>query len=150
MVTAAPANAATTSNNLGVSATVRANCTLSTSPVAFGTLDVTSGTNTDATGGISVVCTKGTAWSASANGGSSAGATPITRKMASGADLLNYDLYTNSTRTTIWGDGVAGSTITGTGTGIAQASTIYGRVPLGQTTVPAGSYADTVAVTVTY
>ncbi len=71
--------------------------------------------------------------------------------MTSGANLLNYALYTNSGRTTLWGDGAAdGAAFSGTGDGTAQASTIYGRVPSGQTSVPIGSYADTVAVTLTY
>ena len=42
------------------------------------------------------------------------------------------------------------ATIGDTGTGSAQAVTIYGRVGSGQTSAPAGSYADTVSVTVTY
>ena len=72
--------------------------------------------------------------------------------MASGANLLNYVLYTDSNQTNVWGDGVGGTTatITGTGTGEAQTQTIYGSIPAGQTGAPAGSYADTVAVTVTY
>ena len=71
--------------------------------------------------------------------------------MATGANLLNYALYTDSGHTTLWGDGAGGTTATidGTGNGISQSSTIYGRVPAGQT-VPAGGYADTVNVTVTY
>ena len=149
---AAPAYAQTASSNLGVSATVTDNCTVSTSPVAFGNVDATSGANVDATGGISVTCTNGTAWSASADAGAGTGAPLASRKLADGANLLNYSLYTEATRTTLWGDGVGGTTATidGTGTGVAQASTIYARVPSGQTSVPAGSYADTVAVTVTY
>jgi spore coat protein U-like protein len=64
---------------------------------------------------------------------------------------LNYSLFTNSTRTTIWGDGTGSTgTITSSGTGSAQAISIFGRVPSGQGTVPAGAYQDTVAVTVTY
>jgi spore coat protein U-like protein len=71
--------------------------------------------------------------------------------MTAGANLLNYNIYTTTGRTTVWGDGTAGTaTLAGTGTGAAQAVTVYGRVNSGQTSVPAGSYADTVAVTVTY
>jgi spore coat protein U-like protein len=149
---AAPAYAQTASSNLGVSATVTDNCTLTTSPVAFGNVDATSGANVDATGGVSVTCTSGTAWSASADAGAGAGATLASRKLANGANLLDYSLYTESTRTTLWGDGVGGTTATidGTGTGAAQANTIYARVPAGQSSAPAGSYSDTVAVTVTY
>jgi spore coat protein U-like protein len=149
---AAPSYASTATGDLGVSATVTSNCTLSTSPVAFGNVDVTSGSNVDATGSIGVTCTSGTAWDASADAGSGTGATLDTRKMTSGTNLLNYVLYTDSARSTVWGDGVdsATSLISDTGSGVEQTKTIYGRVPSGQTGVPAGSYADTVAVTVTY
>jgi len=147
-----PASAATTTSSLAVNATVTANCSATTTAVAFGNVNVLSGTNTDATGGFSVTCTSGTAWSASASAGAGTGATLAVRKMASGANLLNYALYTDSARTTVWGDAADATTVkfSGTGNGAAQASTIYARVPSGQTSVPAGSYADTVTVTVTY
>jgi spore coat protein U-like protein len=151
-VVATPAYASTATGNLGVTATVTSNCTLSTSAVAFGDVDVTTGNDVDATGSIGVTCTSGTAWSASADVGAGTGATLTTRKMADGANLLNYVLYTDSGRTTVWGDGVDGATalVSDTGSGVEQTKTIYGRIPGGQTDVPAGSYADTVAVTVTY
>jgi len=151
-VSAQPALAAVTSSTMAVDATVTANCTVSTTALAFGNVNVTSGSNVDNTGGISVLCTNGTAWAASANAGLGTGASLATRKMANGTNLLNYALYTESTRTSVWGDGVGGTTatISGTGNGSAQASTIYGRVASGQTSLPAGSYADTVTVTVTY
>lgn len=149
---AQPAQAAETASTLDVGATVTANCVVSTTPLAFGDVDVTSGQNVDGAGGISVTCTSGTGWAASADAGEGTGATLATRKMANGANLLNYALYTDGARTSVWGDGVGGSssTISGTGSGSAQARTIYGRVASGQTSLPAGSYADTVAVTVTY
>ncbi len=147
-----PASAATTTSSLSVNATVTANCSVSTTAVAFGNVNVLSGTNADATGGLSITCTSGTTWSASADAGAGTGASLATRKMASGANLLNYALYTDSARTTVWGDAATTATVkfSGTGTGAAQASTIYGRIASGQTSVPAGSYADTVTVTVTY
>jgi len=150
---AAPAYAQqTATGNLSVSATVPTNCVVTTSPVAFGNVDVTLNANSDNTGGISVTCTSGTAWTATANAGASATGTLAVRQMVNGANKLNYALYTDAARTTIWGDGAGGTTatITGTGTGTAQASTIYARVPSGQTGLPAGSYTDTVVVTVTY
>ena len=149
-VSAQPALATDTTGTLSVTATVTSNCAVSTTAVAFGNVDVTLNANVDATGGISVTCTNGTAWTAKAAAGGGSGATITDRKMTSGANLLNYGLYTDSARTTVWGDGTTGSAITGTGTGAVQASTIYGRVPSGQTTKPVGSYADTVTVTVTY
>jgi spore coat protein U-like protein len=145
---AAPAYATTATSTLDVSATVTSSCAVTTSALDFGNVDVTSGSNADGTGSISVTCTNGTAWAAAADAGAGTGATVASRKMTSGANLLNYALYSDSSRTTVWGDGV-GETIDGTGTGTAQSTTIYGRVPSGQT-VPAGGYADTVNVTVTY
>lgn len=146
-----PAQADTVSSNLNVSATVTKACTVTTSPVAFGNIDTRSGSNVDATGGLSVTCTSGTSWSADADVGGGSGATLATRKMTSGSDILNYALYTDSSRSTVWGDGSGTSdTIDSTGTGTVQTITIYGRVPGGQTAAPAGSYADVVAVTVTY
>jgi len=151
LAASAPAVAATATTTLSVNATVPATCTITTSAVAFGAIDTLSATPDDSTGTISVTCTNGTPWAASAGAGTGTGATLSVRKMVSGANLINYALYTNSARTTIWGDGVAPTaTIAATGTGSVQANTIYGRVPTGQGSTPVGSYADTVAVTVTF
>lgn len=148
---AVPAHAGSQSSPLAVNATVTANCTISTSALAFGSVDTLSGSPVLGTGGVTITCTSGTGWSAAADAGAGSGATLDTRRMTAGSDTLNYMLYTDSGRTTVWGDG-SGSTaaITSTGSGSAQSVTIYGRVPAGQTGVPAGSYSDTVGVTVTY
>ena len=69
MLTSAPATAATVSGTLPVSANVTANCTLSTSALAFGNVNVIGGANVDNSGGLTVTCTSGTAWSASAGVG---------------------------------------------------------------------------------
>ena len=149
---AAPAFATDEVSSIGVNATVTANCTLTTDPVAFGNVDVTSGQAVQGTGSISVTCTNGTAWTAAADAGAGSGADLATRKMADGADLLNYRLFTDSGRTQVWGDGAEGATATfsDSGTGTAQVKTVYGLIPAGQTGVPAGNYADTVQVTVSY
>ena len=145
------ASAGTASGSLSVTATVTANCTVSTTALAFGSVDPISGSNVDATGGLSITCTNGTAWTATAGIGSGTGASFTNRKMTSGANLLNYNIYTTAARTTVWGSGSGGTgTLTGTGNGSIQAVTVFGRVASGQTSVPAGAYADTVAVTVTY
>ena len=148
---AQPALATNATGDLDVSATVTANCNVSTVAVAFGNVDVTNGQDVPGTGSFSVTCTNGTGWTASADSGAGTGASLAVRKMSSGSNLLNYALFTDSQRTALWGDGATGSsTFGGTGSGVAQANTIYGLVPGGQTGVPAGSYADTVVVTVTY
>lgn len=143
--------AATATSTLPVSATVTANCTVSTSTLAFGNVNTISGSNVDGTGGLTITCTNGTGWSAAAGVGAGTGASFTSRRMAAGANLLNYNLYTTGGYSTVWGDGTASTgLLTGTGTGAVQSVTVYGRVGLGQTSVPAGAYADTVAITVTY
>ena len=145
------ASAATAGGSLNVTATVTANCTVSTTALAFGNVNTINGSNVDGAGALSIVCTNGTGWTAAADVGSGSGASFSSRRMEAGSDQLSYNLFTDAGFANVWGDGSAStSTIGGTGSGSAQAVTIYGRVGSGQTTVPVGSYADTVAVTVTY
>ncbi|UZK69056.1 spore coat U domain-containing protein [Sphingomonas sp. S1-29] len=148
---AQPAMAQTAGSNLGASAEVTANCAVTSTAIDFGNVDVTTGAAVLGTGGISVVCTNGTAWAASADVGTGAAATLAVRQLSDGANTLNYALFTEATRTTIWGDGTTTtSTIDDIGTGVAQDKIIYGSIAAAQTGAVAGSYADTVAVTVTY
>ena len=149
-IVAGPAVAATDTDTIDVSATVTSNCVVVANPIEFGDVDVTSGSNVDGSGTISVTCTSGTAWAASADAGVGTGASLAVRKMANGANLLNYSLYTNSAGGTLWGDGTTGGLISDTGSGSAQSKTFYGRVSSGQSSLPAGAYDDTVTVTVTY
>ena len=147
--------AATTSGapttTLNVTATVPGSCSISSSPVAFGSVDVTDGRDHDATGSISVLCTQGTNWTAAADQGSGATATVAAREMRSGTDTLYYSLYTDSSMTQAWGDGSLSTTLlNGRGTGSTENIVIAGRVSGGQTAVPAGDYADTVNGTLTY
>lgn len=143
--------AGTASSSMSVTATVTATCTVSTTALAFGSVDTISGLNVDNTGSLSVTCTNGSPWTASAGVGAGVGASYANRKMTSGANLLNYNLYTTAARTVVWGNNTGGTAfLSGTGTGAVQSVTVYGRVNSGQTGVPAGAYTDTVAVTVTY
>lgn len=147
---ATPAFAQSANANLGVSATVTENCTVTTDPVAFGDVDVTTGAAVPGVGGIAVTCTNGVAWSADADAGAGTGASILDRRMADGVNLLSYQLYTEPTRTEIWGDGEDGETIDDEGTGTEQEVPIYARVIAAQAGVLSGTYADTVVVTVTY
>jgi spore coat protein U-like protein len=148
-----PASADTKTTSMGVTATVADNCSISASSVDFSSINVLSATAPTATGGITVKCTVGTAWTATAGAGGGSGATASLRKMTLTTDptkTLNYALYTDSGHVTIWGDGATGGSITGTGNGADDARVVYARVPTGQSTAAKGSYADSVTVTVTY
>jgi spore coat protein U-like protein len=145
--------------NVGA-ALATATCTIGVTILSFGTYDVFSGTANDSTGTITVTCTQQSApvrnlpVTVSLTTGVSG--SYATRTMKSGANTLNYNMYAESTRTTIFGDGTAGtSTIGGTfgftavGQQLTGTGTIYGRVPAGQDVV-AGSYSDTITATVTF
>jgi len=74
------------------------------------------------------------------------------RRMQSGGNQLQYNLYRDITRTQIWGDGTGGSySVTGTIVilGSAIPYPVYGSIP-GNQNVSSGAYSDTIQVTVTY
>jgi spore coat protein U-like protein len=144
--------AATTTTTFGVSATVVDSCSVSASALGFGNVDPVSlaSTAVDATTTIDVTCANGTAYDVGLDAGTATGATVTTRQMTSGANTLDYALYSDTGRTTNWGETVSTDTVTGTGDGTAQTLTVYARIPSGQGTVPTGAYSDTITVTVTY
>ncbi|HEV2000364.1 MAG TPA: spore coat protein U domain-containing protein [Xanthobacteraceae bacterium] len=131
-----------------VTATHVAVCRIATTIVDFGTKGVLS-TNTDVTGTITPTCSATTPYTISLNGGNSGAANPTLRKMANGAVQITYGLYSDSARTLGWGSTVGTNTVAGTGSGLGQALTVYGRVPV-QTTPAPGTFTDTVIATVTY
>jgi spore coat protein U-like protein len=147
---ARPAIAAQTTASFTVTATVLASCQVAASDLDFGNYAPTSGTDTTADTAIDVTCTNGTHYTIALDGGSVA-QDVTARAMSDGnSHSLSYGLYTSAGFTTAWGDGT-GSTITvsGTGDGAAQSTTVFGRLPAGQY-VPAATYNDHITVTVTY
>jgi spore coat protein U-like protein len=58
-------------------------------------------------------------------------------------------MFQDAAHTINWGNTPPADTINGTGTGNPQVFTVYATVPVGQY-VPAGSYVDTITVTLTY
>ena len=139
----------TIDSNFGftATATVARQCSVTATTLDFGAVGLLLA-NTLGTSTIGVQCSSGSAWTVGLDKGSN-GASIITRKMASGANLVGYQLYLNAARTTVWGDTVGTNTVAGTGNGGVQNLTVYGSVPA-QTTPAAGNYTDTITVTVTY
>jgi spore coat protein U-like protein len=130
-----------------VTAVVQANCTLSATPLAFGTY---TGALTNATSTLTISCTKNTAYNVGLSAGLATGATVTTRKMSGpGAALLAYSLFRDAGHTQNWGNTVGTNTQAGTGSGSAQPLTVYGQIPASQVAAP-GSYTDTITATVTY
>jgi spore coat protein U-like protein len=138
------ASAGTAATSFTVSATVADSCTVSAAALDFGSYTVTSASAATTT--VTVTCTNDTAYHVALSDG---GNFTTTRRMVSNVtNFLEYELYTNEGRTTRWGNTEA-TDVDGTGNGSAQALTVYGLVPSGQF-VTAGSYTDTIDVTVTY
>jgi spore coat protein U-like protein len=136
-------------------------CSTSTTAVAFGVYNPLSVSNIDAVGNIRITCNgvlnlSSVDYSIAINKGlNSSGFSP--RVMASGANHLNYDLYTNSTRTTIWGDGTGSTQVVADSLTVPalfgtsnKDNTVYGRIPGSQSTTRTGSYNDSITVTITY
>ena len=148
---AAPAFAQTATANLGVSATVAKNCSITTTAVAFGAYDPVVANATaplDGTGSVVVTCTKGAGTRIDL--GLGANVIGTTRRMAGGTDFLTYQLYQNTGRTTVWGTGAAaGLTIPVAPSRTARTFTVFGRVAAGQD-VAAASYNDTVVATINF
>lgn len=143
----------TTTATFDVTLTVIDSCRIvSTAPISFPNSGVIN-SNVDATGSIAVECTLGTSYDIDLNEGTGASATTTTRRMTGLTDTtatVDYAIYQDSGRTQIWGKGGgAADGVSGTGTGVSQTYTMYGRVAPVQS-VPAQSYRDTVTVTVTY
>lgn len=105
--------------------------------------------NTSAgSGNIELRCTPGTTAKITMNAGLY-GTNINDRKMRinSGTATLSYQLYTSSSRQTIWDDSIGVSVVFKSDS--TQSIAIYGRVPV-QTTPLSGSYSDQIVVTVTY
>jgi spore coat protein U-like protein len=145
---ALPAAAQTTATTtFQVTATVLKLCSVTATNLAFG--DYTPTAASDQTSTLTVLCTTNTPYTVALNLGTAASPTARAMTSAGASTTLNYLLYRDSTRTSIWGETTGTDTLAGTGTGTNQALTVYGRIPANQRPQP-GAYTDTVTVTLTY
>ena len=125
---------------------IQGTCTISANPLSFGNYTAAL---LNAASTLSVKCTSNIAYNVGLDAGTAAGATVTTRKMTGPAGaLMNYSLYSNSTRTSNWGN-TSPSWVSGTGTGAAQTLTVYGQIPANQH-LTSGTYTDTITATVNY
>lgn len=137
-------------------------CSGATTSVAFGAYSVFAAGNDDSTGTVSVTCSKDASDPSGAISvsyevelGAGGSGNILARALSSGTNVLAYNLYTTSSRTTVWGNGVTGSSVTGTfaltngNPSRSRTHDVFGRIPpLQDATV--GVYADNVLVTINY
>lgn len=145
-------------------------CTIVTPDMDFGFYDHLDISPLDAGSNITVDCHDnvlligggGTInYSISMDTGSSGSYSP--RQMNSGSDSLNYNLYTDAARSIVWGDGTGGSATRNNSVNVPGCLSlfilncpsvianepVYGRIPA-QQSLDAGSYSDSILVTITY
>jgi len=119
----------------------------SETPVSFGVYDVfTALPNNNGVGSIVIKCTGGGGpYDVTLSTGQSNNY--VSRLMRSGNYLLNYNLYTSTARTIVWGNGSGGSSRVSVPKNSTQTLSIFGHIPARQD-VAVGVYSDNIHVTV--
>lgn len=131
-------------------------CSVSATAGSFGPYDPQAVAPTDTTATVTVAC-QGVVvlllpYTVTLSAGSSG--TVTARSLISGSYALNYQVFSNVGRTTVWGDGtggangVAGSILLGVLT-VTQTQTAYARIAASQRVAP-GSYQDMLLLTIIY
>lgn len=148
-----PAAASIKGADMDVLANVDPACSITTTPVNFGSIDPTQNVSFYATGSIEVNCTAGTGWTAGAGAGEHPRilGTTFFRRMegqnSPSPAQLAYNLYIDPAHVVEW---KAPNEISGTGTGTVQSVPVYGEIGPAQTATPVDSYQDTVVVALEY
>ncbi|HEY5755628.1 MAG TPA: spore coat U domain-containing protein [Steroidobacter sp.] len=122
-----------------------ASCTVSTSGIAFGGYDPFVAQDVDSVANVSVSCDETASYSIALSTGSG---TYEQRVMTSGLHQLLYNLYTDATLSTVWGDGTGHSAMV-SDTQLVATHTVYGRIPARQNP-HVGVYGDTIVITLTF
>ena len=122
-------------------------CTTSATTVAFGTVAFSA---VNSTGTVTVNCIGSASFTVALSTGGSGSFSP--RNMGSGTNRLQYNLYTDSAHTQVWGDGTSGTVTNNSSFGLLGGTvtfTSFGQVPAQSAPAP-GTYTDTITVTVSY
>ena len=116
------------------------------------TMIVSASSALHATATVISTCTSGAAAQITMNAGAYEGSgstdVPVRRMNAGASEYLVYQVYSDVTRETVWGNTVPTGIVTN-GTGSPQTHKVYGSIPSAQL-VPEGDYSDQIIVTITY
>ena len=143
----------TKTDSMRVTTNVLMSCTVDAPTLDFSTYDPTVGTDTNGTSTITSECTGGGSATITMNGGSavvagSSDAVPLRQMTHTDTTKLNYQLYKENARTTIWGnDAASGKAFTAVAGDNTE--TVYGSITAGQA-ASFGAFNDFVVVTLTY
>ncbi|GAB3470382.1 spore coat U domain-containing protein [Azotobacter salinestris] len=122
-------------------------CNVEAQSVAFGNYDIFDTAPLDGVGNVQVSCddeTPSYVISLSSGAGDYS-----QRQMTSAGHILVYNLYSNASRNSIWGDGTGGTAQIGGSTSGTVNHTVYGRIPARQN-AHVGIYTDSIIVTVNF
>jgi spore coat protein U-like protein len=140
-----------------------ADCSITTTGLAFGAYDAAATQPADTTATVTVTCTyvppsaTNVSYTITASNGMN-GTSPTARSMSAGQGRLAYNVFTDPSRTRLLGTGTGGTVVAsgtmtvgpGVGNGTrTRTHTIYGRSPAQQPADP-GNYLDTLVLTLTY
>ena len=144
--------AATAAGNMLVTTDVSLSCSMTVGAMNFANYDPSSVEDLLGSATIESTCTSGGTAKITMGEGSSpnTGSLPSApdRRMVLGSEYLSYAIYSDTGRTTVWGDTAdTGKGITGTGS--ASDTLVYGKITAGQA-VGSGTFGDSVVVTLTY
>lgn len=147
------AGAGSATANLAVTVTVQSTCAANANPLAFATYTAGGGPVTGSAT-ITVKCSAEQAFKVALSPGTTPGGSISQRLLNNGSQSLQYNLYTNSELSSIWGDGTTGVTLSGmtSSEGPATSLTVFAEVPDSVTNRLAtpGIYSDVVTITITY
>lgn len=141
----------TITGSLPVQASILPVC-LTATATTLSFVNYTPSTQNTAQATITITCLLGTTYTLALNAGTTSGGTISQRLLSDGSGhTLQYNIYTNSNHTTLWGDGTTGSTVAGSGALLPQTYTAYGVMPSGQTLNSMSVlFTDTVTITVNF
>src|SRR5437899_11485106 len=124
-------------------------CSFNIAPaLGFGSYDVFSAVPNTTSQNVSVTCLAPTTMTVSIGASATSGSI-ANRQMAqaAGSGRLAYNIYKDSGFTQLWGDGTAGTTPLTLTVLLNTTFTVYGKADASQN-VPAGTYTDTVVITI--
>ncbi len=134
-----------------------AGCSVTSASMAFGTTSAGVAGPVDTQGTLSFTCTgvlgETVVYTVSLSaGGGGTGFNP--RALRSGANSIQYNVYGDSARTRLWGDGTSGTftesgSLSITGGPTPRSVPVYGRVFGGQSAKP-GAYSDSLMITISF
>jgi len=126
------------------------NCSITTTPINFGSYHVFSASQKFSTSYLRISCDAPVSYNILLNQGLHGTYDQRLMQEIGGSDQVKYNLYTDASCSIIWGSNVGNtSSVSGTAPAGSTQIQVYACAPAGQD-VDAGSYEDEVSVTLSY